>query len=306
MKHDLNLLRVLVEVADHPKIATAAQILGMTQPGVSNALKRLRASYGDQLFVRTPAGMMPTPHAQSLIDTAREILRLHASRMLNQASFTPHTAETEFRLALSDVGEMVFLPKLLERLRRQAPHSTVRSLNFAPEMIGPALAEGSADLAIGYFPDLTGESFFQQKLFSHGFSSLVRLGHAGIGKRLSRSLFLSLEHAVVRAEWRSQEVFEQFLRSQHVERRVVLHVPHYMCIPFIISTSDLIVTVPTAVGAAFTSMGRLRVLAPPFDIPLYDVKQHWHRRVHADARNRWLRTLVESVFGGKARDGVSI
>lgn len=301
MKHDLNLLRVLVEVADHPKIATAAQILGMTQPGVSNALRRLRASYGDQLFVRTPAGMMPTPHAQVLIETAREILRLHASRMLGQAPFTPETADTEFRFALSDVGEMVFLPKLIERLRHHAPRITIRSLNLAPEDIGPALADGSADLAIGYFPDLSGESFFQQKLFSHGFACLVRLGHPDIGKRLTHSVFLSLEHAVVRADWRSQEVFEQYLRSQHIERRVVLHVPHYMCIPFIISTSELVVTVPSAVGTAFTAMGRLRALAPPFDVPLYDVKQHWHRRVHSDPRNRWLRAQVESLFGAKVR-----
>jgi DNA-binding transcriptional LysR family regulator len=306
MKHDLNLLRVLVSVADHPKVANAAQMLGMTQPGVSNALRRLRAAYSDELFVRTPRGMVPTPRALPLIEAAREMLHLHTTRMLGQPLFNPSTTETEFRLAMSDVGEMVFLPKLLELCRRQAPGAAFRSLSLAPEGLGSALADGTADLALGYFPDLSGENFFQQKLFSHGFSCLARADHPAIGKRLTRAQFLALEHAVVRAEWRSQEVFEQYLRSHHIERRVTLHVPHYMSIPFVIAESDLLVTVPVAVGIAFSALARLQLLSPPFDVPPYALKQHWHRRVHADPRNRWLRSQIEALFRGKGRESPTV
>jgi DNA-binding transcriptional LysR family regulator len=302
VKHDLNLIRVLVAIAEAGNVGIASHALGMTQPGVSNALRRLRATYMDTLFVRTGRGMEATPRAVALIEAGREILRLHETKMLGLTPFVPATTETEFRLAMSDIGEMVFLPKILEHCRLHAPRATFRAVNLVPRALGEALECGNVDLAVGYFPDLVGGASFQQKLFSHGFVCLARLGHPDIGKRLSRSEFLALGHAVVRAEGRSQEVFEQYLRNQRIERRVVLNVPHYMSIPLVIAKSDLIVTVPLAVGTSFATLARLRLLKPPFDIPWFDIKQHWHRRVHRDARNRWLRAQIGVLFKGAVNE----
>jgi len=282
-------------------VSIAARALSMTQPGVSNALRRLRGTYADPLFVRTSRGMEPTPGAVPLIQAGREILRLHETRMLDLAPFAPATAETEFRIALSDIGEMVFLPRILELCRRQAPQITLCAISLAPRALSEALENGTVDLALGYFPDLVSGGVFQQKLFSHGFVCLARLGHPNLGKRLSRAEFLDCGHAVVRAEGRSQEVFEQYLRRHRIQRRVVLSVPHYMSIPFVIAKSDLIVTVPLAVGVSFADVARLRLMKPPFDIPQFDIKQHWHRRAHKDARNRWLRAQIASLF----KDGAS-
>jgi DNA-binding transcriptional LysR family regulator len=301
LKHDLNLIRVLVAIADARSVGVAAHALSMTQPGVSNALRRLRSTYADPLFVRKSGGMETTPRAVPLIEAGREILRLHQTRMLGLTPFVPATAETEFRIALSDIGEMVFLPKILERCSRQAPRVTFCAVSLPPRALGEALQNGSVDLALGYFPDLVSGGVFQQKLFSHGFVCLARLEHPNIGKRLSRTEFLACGHAVVRAEGRSQEVFEEYLRRRRIERRVVLNVPHYMSIPLVIAKSDLIVTVPLAVGVSFADVTRLRLMKPPFEIPSFDIKQHWHRRVHKDARNRWLRAQIASLF----KDGAS-
>lgn len=296
MHQDLNLLRVLVAVAEGRRVAAAAQTLGMTQSGVSNALRRLRAAYNDPLFVRSPHGMQPTPRANTLIDAAREILDLHKNKMLGPAEFTPQTAQTEFRFAMSDIGEMVFLPRILARLRKTAPRATFRNVVLPPGALVRALEEGNVDLAVGYFPDLKGVDIFQQKLFSHGFVCLARSDHPSIGKRLTRRKFLELGHAEIRAEGRSQEVFEQYLRRKRIAREVVLHVPHFMSIPYLIAATDLIVTVPLALGTAFAEVTRLRLLHPPFNTPRFDLKQHWHRRFHKDPRNRWLRNQIALLF----------
>ena len=294
---DLNLTRVLVAVADCGRMAAAARVLGMSQPGVSNALRRLRTTYDDPLFVRSPKGMQATPRALPLIHAAREILALHKTKMLGRVEFAPQTAQTEFRFAMSDVGEMVFLPRIIERLRVHAPNATVRSVAVRASDLASALEEDRLDLAIGYFPDLKGSNVFQQKLFSHGFVCLVRANHPQIGDRLTRKQFLQMGHAAVHAEGRSQEVFEQYLRRAKITRRVVVQVPHFMSIPYVIASSDLIVTVPLAVGTAFAAaVSHLKLVSPPFDVPRFDLRQHWHRRVHKDARNRWLRAQIAALF----------
>ena len=278
-------------------MAEAARAIGITQPGLSNALRRLRAAYDDPLFVRSPRGMQPTPRAQELIAVARQILELHKTKMLGEPAFVPHSTRTEFHFAMSDIGEMVFLPRIIEHFRVHAPQATVRCSVVAPGELSHALEDGRLDLAVGYFPDLKGGNVFQQKLFTHGFVCLVRAEHPLIGKRLTRKQFLELGHAAVHAEGRSQEVFEQYLRRKRIARRVVLHVPHFMSIPYVIASSDLIVTVPLAVGTAFaTAVAHLRLMSTPFDIPHFDLKQHWHRRLHHDPRNRWLRNQIALLF----------
>jgi DNA-binding transcriptional LysR family regulator len=296
VRHDLNQLWVLAALGQTRHVEQAAQLLGITQPGVSNALKRMRERFGDPLFVRTGRGMEPTPRGRQLVQSAQEILKQYEQRMLDSARFDPATTDTELRLAMSDIGEMVFLPRILEHLRVHAPRATVRAMNLRPSALAQALEEGSVDLAVGYFPDVKGANYFQQRLFSHGFACLVRADHPIVGKKLTRAAFMSLGHAVVQAEGRSQEVFEEYLRKQGIERRVVLNMPHFMSLPLVIAKSDLIVTVPLAVGTSFAQLAPLKLLAPPFELPRFDLKQHWHRLFHKDPRNVWMRSVIAALF----------
>jgi DNA-binding transcriptional LysR family regulator len=296
-KLDLNLLSVIVALMDAGSVSRAALDLGLSQPAVSGSLAKLREHFNDPLFVRSTRGMAPTPRGAELVSAARDILQQVRERLQPEVVFTPATSSLPFTFALSDVGETVFLPKLLKALADAAPESQVRSVSLRPDRLSHALEEGEVDLAIGFFPDLRGSDFFQQRLMTHHFVCLLRADHPVQGSRLTLGEFLSLEHAVVHSSGRSQEVFEAYLEARGLTRRVRVFTPHFMSIPRLIVQSDMLVTVPHAVGIQYgTPTHGLRVIEPPFKSPLIELKQHWHRKMHKDARNVWLRRLVSQLF----------
>jgi DNA-binding transcriptional LysR family regulator len=293
---DLNLVPIAVALYDELNVSRAAQKLGMSQPAVSMALRRMRAAFNDPLFIRAPRGVTPTPRAHALVRAARPVVSHLQDALRTGESFRPELDSRPFGFALSDVGEMVFLPKLLERLRGVTPNSMIRSVSTPPTQLAQGLENGEIDLAIGYFPDLAKNSFFQQRLFTHHFACLLRARHP-LRARLTREAFLSAEHAVVRAEGRSQEIFERFLERKKLKRKIVLLTPHFLSLPMIIARSDLIATVPHALAVYFARLSSsLAVAKPPFDIGGFDVKQHWHRKFHNDSRNKWLRKQVAQLF----------
>lgn len=300
-KFDLNLLPIVVAIAKEKSVSRAAEALGMSQPAVSAALSRLRQTFNDELFIRTSSGMEPTPRALTLIEPAREILARVEEDVLQEEGFDPAKATGCFTLALSDIGEMVFLPKLLSRIQQEAPRASISSVTLPAGEIPAALETGRVDIALGYFPDIQSNNFFQQRLFSHSFTCLLRANHRIRGNRLTLQQFLELGHAVIKAEGRSQEVFERFLEAKNIHRRIVLSTPHFMSIPFIIATSDLVVTVPMAVGTSFAKFANIKLMKPPFDIPSFDLRQHWHRKYLQDPRNIWLRSLVADLFSNDIR-----
>ena len=300
-KVDLNLLPIALALYDELNVSRAAQKLGMSQPAVSMALRKLRATFNDQLFVRAPNGITATPRAHALIEVARPLVTQLYEGMLAEDRFDPAATTRPFTFSLSDVGEMVFLPKLLERLRARAPDAPIRSVSAVPQEIAEGLESAEIDLAIGYFPDLRRQSFFQQRLFTHHFACLMRAKHPMRQPRLSLDAFLSMEHAVVRAEGRSQEIFERFLERSRIQRKIVLFTPHFLSLPMIIARSDLLTTVPHALALYFVRLSPdLAVAQPPFAIAGFDLKQHWHRKYHHDARNRWLRQQVAELFNDES------
>jgi DNA-binding transcriptional LysR family regulator len=298
---DLNLLPIALALYDELSVSRAAQALGMSQPAVSMALRKMRATFNDPLFVRAPRGITPTPRAHALIAVARPLVSQLQQGLFVEEQFNPSVSTRPFTFALSDVGEMVFLPKLLERLRAQAPRAGIRSVSMPPHQIAEGLEKGDIDLTIGYFPDLTRQSFFQQRLFTHHFACLMRAGHPLRAKRLTLETFLAMEHAVVRAEGRSQEIFERFLERKKISRKIVLLTPHFLSLPMIIARSDLVTTVPHALALYFSRLSPDLVIArPPFDIAGFDLKQHWHRKYHNDSRNQWLRKQVAQLFNDES------
>jgi len=298
---DLNLLPVALAICEERSVSGAARKLGMSQPAVSVALNKLRKALGDPLFVRTAHGMDPTPRALTLISPTRDILQRLQTDVLASEQFDPGSTDRKFTLALSDIGEMTFLPRLLERLRRDAPGASMSSVSMAPADLAIALENGEVDLAVGYFPDLKNRNFFQQRLFSHSFICLLSATHPYRGRKMSMQQFLKVGHAVIKAEGRSQELFEQFLVRQRIERRIVLSTPHFMSIPFLIASSDLVATVPRAVGESFAQFAAIKLVEPPLEIPRFDLKQHWHRKFAKDGANAWLRSVVAELFGDAGR-----
>ena len=294
---DLNLLPVLVSIYEQGSVTAAAQHLGMSQSAVSTALSKLRGKYGDPLFQRVGHGMQATARMRGLIEPLREALSRVDGTLESEAGFNPRTTQHTFTFAMTDLGEMVFMPKIQRRIRQLAPHASVRSVAASAPQIARGLETGEIDLAVGYFPDLREKSFQEKHLFFHHFVCLLRANHPITATTLSLAQFLSLEHAVVYGAGRSYEIVERFLKAKKIHRRVVLQTPHFMSIPFIIAQSDLVVTVPHAVGMFVKSMHmNIRIAQPPLRTPRIDLKQHWHRNFQRDPKSRWLRELVATLF----------
>ncbi|MEZ2349214.1 LysR family transcriptional regulator [Caballeronia sp. RCC_10] len=294
---DLNLIPFLVAIAETRNVSRAAERLGVSQPRVSTALGRLREYFNDPLFVRTSRGMEPTPRALALVPAARDALGCIERGLLDTQHFDPSSSTDTFSIALSDVGEIVFLPRLLQAFSKDAPGANLRSVSVSHEDVERGLEAGEIDLAVGYFPDLRGNNFFQQRLFSHRFICLMRRDHPYANEPLTLERFVECGHAVVRAEGRSQEVLENYLDKERVRRRAVLETPHFMSLPFILSRTDLIATVPHAIGFAYVAEHASITLAePPLPLPRFDLRQHWHRKFHNDPRTTWLRGVVASLF----------
>jgi DNA-binding transcriptional LysR family regulator len=294
---DLNLLYVLVALDDCRSVSDAALKLHRSQPALSSALGKLRAFFDDPLFVRTGNSMQPTPRGRGIVDSARTILRSIGTDIVAAPVFDPATLTGPISLAMSDVGEIVFLPKLLKDLRRLAPRASINAVSLPAAQIAQGLEAGTVDLAMGYFPDLKKNNFFQQVLFTDGFVGLVRADHPLAVKKLSLKQFMQLEHAVVRAESRSEEVIEGYLKRKRIQRRVVLTTPHFGSAPVLVAQSDLMVTVPEPLANYFSATSpQVRIIGLPFPSPRIPLRQFWHRKFHHDPRNRWLRTVTAELF----------
>jgi DNA-binding transcriptional LysR family regulator len=295
---DLNLLTVLDTLLRDGTISQAAKTLGSSQPTVSASLNKLRDIFQDELLVRTSSRMVPTPRALELQEPIRRILCSVQTDVLRAATFDPATERRPYTVTTSDIGETFLLPRLVAIFAKHAPYIDLKSVVIKPQHVEEALESGEIDLAVGYFPDLLRPSTMQQLLFTHGFSCLARVGHPLIGETLTLEAFLAAHHVVVSSEGRSHEIFEEALAKRGLERRCALRIPHFMSVPFVVASSDLIVTVPRVVAVYFSRTSNIRVLEPPIKVPDFGVRQFWHRRFQNDPRIIWLRNVMADFYKG--------
>ena len=297
---DLNLLKVLVTVDEQRSVSRAAVKLGRSQPAISAALGKLRKFFGDPLYLRSGNRMQPTPRAAGIVRCAAAVLGRIDAEIVAAPVFDPAASDRPVRLALSDVGEVVFLPAILQRLRALSPRATVCSVSLPAPEVSHELERGGIDLAIGYFPDLLKSNCYQQVLFTDGFAGLIRADHPLGANRLTIKQFLQLDHAVVRVESRTEEVIERYLLKHKIQRRVVLTTPHFASTPMVVAHSDLLVTVPEPLARYFSQAStNLRVVGLPFELPRIELRQFWHHKLRSDPRNRWLRTMIYELFHGR-------
>ena len=291
---DLNLLRVFDAVLREKGVTAAAARLDLTQPAVSNALARLRAVFGDALFVRTPTGMEPTPFARGVAEPVRQALALLDSALAHGPGFEPASATRTFRFYMSDLGQVEFLPPLVERVQRLAPGVRLEAASFDLEHIADGLGSGSLDLAIGFLPAL-GPPVQRKFLFRDPYVCLMRADHPA-GEHLTRRKFLDASHVLVTYRGGGHRVIEEALERTGVARRIALRVPHFTVVPMVLERTDLILTLPARVGRVYERRGRLKQLPVPIAMPPAEVAVHWHERFDADPGNRWLREQVIELF----------
>jgi DNA-binding transcriptional LysR family regulator len=296
-KHlDLNLLPIVVALYDDLNVSRTARRLGVSQPAVSRALRRLRDAFDDPLFVRRPTGIAPTPRAHALVRAARQHLEHLQHDLLRYEPFDPATSTRPIAIAISDVAELAFFPAVIDHFRRHAPKCQLRAVSLVDAQLADALESGDVDMAAGYYPTLSSHSFRHRRVSRHGFACLLRAGHPLWKRRLTLATYLSAEHVVINAEGRSQELLERFIERRRLKRKAAVYTSHPLGVPFIVMESDLVATLPYAVVTRFASLTPLVAAAlPPFDVT-YDLKLHWHRRYDNEPRSRWLRDQLASVL----------
>ncbi|MEX8520350.1 MAG: LysR family transcriptional regulator [Leptothrix sp. (in: b-proteobacteria)] len=291
---DTKLLRLFDALYRTGSVTRAAEQLDQSQPTVSIWLARLREELADPLFVRTAAGMQPTPRAEALIGDAREALA--ALRRLGEAQreFDPATETRRFRICMTDASHVTLLPQLLAHVRAAAPGVQLEALRIDAHT-AVLLQSGEADLALGLVPGLEA-GFYQQTLFAQDWVCLLNPRHPRVGATFSLSQYADEAHVAI-SSGTGNLLLENALKAASVERRVVLALPGFLGLVSIIATTDLIATLPRQIGETLAQMGDLRVLAPPLAIAGFTVKQHWHARFHHDPANRWLRGVCWTLFG---------
>jgi DNA-binding transcriptional LysR family regulator len=292
---DLNLLRAFDAIATEGSVTVAGERIGLSQPAMSSALARLRQLFGDPLFVRTPRGMRPTPFAQQLAQPVREALRLIQGALQQHAGFDPRSSGNTFRFYMSDIGEMVFLPGLLERVKRDAPGVKIEVLRIPTKDIHAALEAGEIDLALGFLPGLT-SGMRAQPFFREHYVCMLRADHPVIGATISAKQFREAAHVLVSYAGTGHQVIEETYVAEGLNARIAARVPEFLVVPMILARTDLIVTVPSRVAAVFAQLGNFKVLKLPLRMPSFEVRLHWHERFHQDPANRWLREVMTELY----------
>ncbi|TGN98675.1 LysR family transcriptional regulator [Burkholderia sp. USMB20] len=293
---DLNLLVVFDALQRERSVTRAAVEVGLSQGAMSHALNRLRTFFEDPLFVKTSGGMTPTAKAELIGASIGEIMTALRQNVVSQARFDPSTSRRAFVLCMTDMGELVFLPPLIRRLRKAAPHCSIRSLQIPLEEIEATLASGEADLALGSI-HVAPENLFQQQLFLHTFVTMVSVHNRAIGKAITKAQFENMPQIVVSLTGRASEAYDRAFDDYGIKRHVYLTTPHFLAVPHLIDAHpELIANVPLELGNVFAKLGTVRIVPPPVPLPPFALRQHWHPRFHHDAANIWLRQIIKETF----------
>jgi DNA-binding transcriptional LysR family regulator len=295
---DLNLLVALEALLATRHVTRAAQRLGLSQPAMSHALRRLRAQFADELLVRSRGELVRTARAEAMVAPLAEALRLVQGVVTPPEAIDPFTVERTARLSMADYGELIVLPGLVRRLEREAPRLQVVC---APSGGGDvaALEAGSVDLLLGINPPTVGH-LYSQKLFDERFLCAVRQGHALARKRVPAKAFAEQRHLQIAPGGSPGGPLDEALRERGLTRRVVLRVPHFLVAPELLGQTDLVLTAPARVLKKMARRLKLHLFEPPLPLAGFTLVQVWHARDHGDAGHRWLRDAVLRSAGEAA------
>ncbi|MBO9641717.1 MULTISPECIES: LysR family transcriptional regulator [Pseudacidovorax] len=304
---DLNLLRVFDEVMAERSLTRAARNLSLTQPAVSNALRRLRETLGDELVHRAGSGVEPTPRALALWPVVRDALR-HIQHAIAPTAFEPAQADDSFVLAMADATATELIPGAVRLLEAEAPGVSLRVVPLNTRDPRGLLDKESADLAIGHFPavmaDLTartqaGEAvpFESHRLYVGRYVCVMRSGHPLAAQELTLDAFCAARHLLVSFSGRPWGFVDEALEAIGRRRRIVLTVNQFFTAGKVVADSDLLTVLPRHFVSSTGVSDGLVVRELPLTLPLVHVDALWHRRMQAAPGHMWLRDLIVRAAG---------
>ncbi|MBB4145660.1 LysR family transcriptional regulator [Rhizobium rhizoryzae] len=289
---DLNLLKVFVAVWDLRSISAAGDRLGLTQPAISHALKRLREHFSDPLFLRVGHRMQPTDMAQRLYEPLNRALKIIAETVLNSEEFDPATSDRSFTIAMSDISEFYCLPKLLVYLQHNAPSIRIKSVQLDAQSAATSLRTGQIDLVLGYMPHLAEPDFISKFVLEDWFICLIASSHLFKSAELTQNDFSNLTFVEVATHATGYRMVDTYLTQQEVRRDVALRLEHYINVPQVIQNSQYAAIFPNSASQKVNANGDFRLLSIPFAIPRIDVKIHIHATFKQDSGIRWMQDAV--------------
>jgi DNA-binding transcriptional LysR family regulator len=306
---DLNLLVVFNQLLMERRVSAVAAKLGLSQPAVSNALRRLRTLLGDELFLRTPRGMEPTPLAVQLAEPIAYALSTIHSTLNHRTAFDPTTSNRKFTLGLTDIGEINFLPKLMAALNRQGPNLSVSTLRNTASNLQEAMEAGQVDAAMGWLPQLKA-GYFQRRLFKQRYVCMFRKGHPLDKGAITLEEFCAAEHLVVIPPGSGHAKVNESIDRNGIRRNIRLTVPHYVAVGHILATdtNNMVATVPESYASQCMVPFGLTYVEHPIALPEIGINLFWHAKFHRESGNQWLRGVIFDTFSDSndalAQDGI--
>lgn len=295
---DLNLLVVFDRLLVDRRVSIVAEKLGQTQPAISNALNRLRKLLGDELFLRTSKGMEPTSLAVQLAEPIAYALSAIHSTLNQQALFDPEKTNRTFTIGMTDIGEIYFLPRLMDALSGVAPNISINTVRNTAINLKDGMEVGHVDIAVGLLPQLKA-GFFQQRLFEQKYVCLLRKGHPLDKKRMTIKEFTQAEHVVVVSPGTGHAKVDESIERKGIRRNIRLTVPHFVAVGHILSTTDMVATVPERYARQCLAPFNLRFMEHPVALPETGINVFWHAKFHKEPGNQWMRRLIFNLFSDK-------
>ena len=297
---DLNLLRVFDAVMVEQNLTRAASRLATTQPAVSNAIKRLRDTLGDELLIRTAHGVKPTPRAENLWPVVRAALAA-LEEAVAPTAFNVATAQATFRMAMADATAVLWLPSLVRSIENEAPGINIRMVPLTTREPRPLLLRGDIDLAIGFFPgvvaQLAGEPntpIRHERLYSGRYVCVMRKHHALATQELTLDAYCAANHLLVSFSGRAHGLTDEALARVGRERRILLTVNQFFTAGKVVASSDLLTVLPRHLLASTGMTDALISKELPFTLPEVHVDILWHERDARSPAHAWLRDHVQA------------
>lgn len=288
---DLNLLVVFDALMQERNVTRAAGRLALSQPAVSHALARLRHMLRDELFVRSPKGMLPTPRAEQLAGPVRHAVE-ELQRALEEEEFDPAKATRTFRVAVDNYSAIVLTAPLAARVAKLAPHITLEFQPSGTLDLADLFDRGLLDVALGFFMQ-PAERFGHRKLLGDGLVVLMRKDHpAASGRKLTPEKFASLPHLDVSSSRYTMAFVENALKRNKLARRIAVRAP-LLSAGSMLASSDSIAVLPGRIAQVLMRFYPLVSRGLPFVSPAIETEMLWPRWLDSVPAHRWLRQIVE-------------
>jgi DNA-binding transcriptional LysR family regulator len=300
-RFDLNLLVLFHALAQTGHVGRAAKALGVSQPAVSHALKRLRNAFDDQLFVRSPRGIVPTPRAQRLAPVVERALRQVRRDVFSAEAFTPATLERTFTIRTTGLTELLLLPTLLTRLATEAPGVRIATRISSPGFPQDELERGATDLAIAGFFDYVPPAFRRQVVLKEGFLAAVRAGHPRIRRKADATLdaYCAERHVLIAPGGELEGQVDRELRKKKRSRQIAAGVCDFLAAGWIMADTDMILTAPGSIIDHVARHAEIVTFTPPVKLDPIVIAQIWHERFHEDPAHTWLREMIAEVLAAR-------